>query len=64
MMMDEQRVREIVRDEIELMNKEALEEWLARLVKGEPVYINPAWGMEEVFPTVKKRAKRRPTLQE
>jgi hypothetical protein len=58
-MITESRIREIVREELDLRSERGFKEWLKGLTR--PDYISPAPVSEEVFPKRKKVAKESPT---
>ena len=55
-MLTEKRVREIVREEIQLLEKEKEIGWLNRSDDDYPL-ITPSWGKGEAFPKVRKQVK-------
>lgn len=61
-MITEKRIREIVREEIELMAKEAREKVQEQLARGKTVFISPSWG-GEIFPKVREKAREHPSLK-
>lgn len=61
-MITEDRIREIIREELDLRFERGVGEWIKGLTK--PDYLSPVWGKGEAFPKVKKKAKANPTRKE